>query len=130
MKIKYTHLAWWSLLWGLLVTPALAQCSITGVWRDDLGYLWDLEQDESGPITGTADFGLIQCPEPIWDVGGAVEGTRFRARASNPTQGDSECVVWLEYEGVIAEPACRTGAGTWRTSEGNRGRWNWTRVDP
>jgi hypothetical protein len=75
--------------------------NVSGLWSDDAysvgdHYLWTLNQDQSGNITGSLN--TRSCSVPTWPVSGTRFGGDFVIKATNPTGGSDPCtILWFQY---------------------------------
>ncbi|MGA3028006.1 MAG: hypothetical protein ABSF98_24905, partial [Bryobacteraceae bacterium] len=102
--------------------------NVSGTWIDSLGYTWTLTQDQSGNVSGNADFlgsgcicGKGECGgsghSPIWPVSGHLAGRTLTITATNPASG-ALCTTYVEYtltitaDGIAAAGSYAYAAGS------------------
>jgi hypothetical protein len=95
------------------------------VYRDQYGYVWDLEIDPAGAVHGTVEVG-DRLP---WPVTGTVEGSSFRWRVVNQHIDPGE--PWSTGFDVAGSLPDRSSAsvGRWSNDSGRGGNWSGTGVD-
>jgi Family of unknown function (DUF6055) len=92
------------------------------VYRDQYGYVWDLELSPTGAVHGTVDVGDRQ----PWTVQGQISGTSFHWRAVNP-KAQNGWATGFDVSGSLANP---TGAAIrWTNDSGRSDVWLGVLVD-
>jgi len=92
------------------------------VYRDQYGYVWDLELSPTGAVRGTVDVGDKQ----PWPVHGQINGSSFHWRAVNPNVQTS----WTTGLDVTAPVPDGPGASIrWTNDSGRSDAWIGALVD-
>ena len=92
------------------------------VYRDQYGYVWDLELSPTGAVRGTVDVGDKQ----PWPVQGQINGSSFHWRAVNPNVQTG----WTTGFDVTAPVPDGPGAPIrWNNDSGRSDAWIGALVD-
>jgi hypothetical protein len=94
--------------------------SLGTIYRDQYGYLWDLQVSADGAVHGTVDVGDTQ----PWTVTGEIKKGSFRWRAANPTVDEGErWVTGFEVAGASPDTV-DPNVDHWASDSGRSDVWN------